>query len=132
MEDKIITFKEGIPGFEDYRDYVLVLNEDEENPFHKLQAVEEESVAFYVVNPFLIINDYDFKLKESTVKQLEIESEKDLAVFSIVKIPEKLEDMTVNLSAPIVINSKSKLGKQIVLDDSSYSVRHRIYSGETE
>lgn len=132
MEDKIIKFKEGIPGFEDYRDYVLVINEDEENPFHKLQSVEEESVGFYVVNPFLIINDYDFELKESTIKLLEIQSEKDLAVLSIVKIPGKLEDMTVNLSAPIVINSKSKLGKQIVLDDSRYSVRHRIYSGETK
>ncbi|OHW61968.1 flagellar assembly factor FliW [Andreesenia angusta] len=132
MEDKIITFKEGIPGFEDYRDYVLVINEDEENPFHKLQSVEEESIGFYVVNPFLIINDYDFELKESTIKLLEIQSEKDLAVLSIVKIPGKLEDMTVNLSAPIVINSKSKLGKQIVLDDSRYSVRHRIYSGETK
>lgn len=132
MEDKIITFKEGIPGFEDYRDYVLVINEDEENPFHKLQSVEEESVGFYVVNPFLIINDYDFELKESTIKLLEIQSEKDLAVLSIVKIPGKLEDMTVNLSAPIVINSKSKLGKQIVLDDSRYSVRHRIYCGETK
>lgn len=132
MEDKIIKFKEGILGFEDYSEYLLMLNEDEENPFHKLQSVEEKEISFYVVNPFLIVNDYDFELKESTIKLLEIESEKDLAVFSIVKIPEVLEDMTVNLSAPIVINSVSKLGKQLVLEDKSYSVRHRIYSGETE
>ena len=130
MEEKIIEFKDGIPGFEEYKNYVLVLNEDEENPFHKLQSVEAEELSFLVINPFLIDKNYEFKLKDNTIDALKIESEVDLAVFSIVKVPEKIQDITVNLAAPIVINSKSKLGKQIVLENSNYSIRHKLNRGE--
>lgn len=125
-EENIIRFPEGIPGFEGQTRYVFIQNPEESVPFHWLQSVEDGELAFVVINPFICRIDYEFELPQSVVDKLEIESSEDLKLYAIAKVPEKIEDMTINLLAPIVINQKNNQAQQVVLNENQYHTRHRV------
>jgi len=36
--------------------------------------------------------------------------------------------MTLNLAGPLVINAAERIGRQIVLEDKAYPVRHRVFN----
>jgi len=126
-EEKVIAFPEGLPGFEAEKEFIIINNEDEENPFCWLQSVSNPDLAFVIVNPFLIFTDYTVDLPETVQEKLKIKDEKDVAVYSIVVVPEDLTKMTANLLGPIVINARERLGKQVILDDSRYTTKHYIF-----
>jgi flagellar assembly factor FliW len=125
-EESFISFEEGLPGFENSREYVLINSADEASPFKWLQSVDEPQIAFAVVNPFTIKKDYAFELSDETVENLGIEKPGDVAAFSIMVVPEELEKMSMNLKAPVIINSKNRKAAQIILDTDKYTVRHYI------
>jgi flagellar assembly factor FliW len=125
-ESKIITFKEGIPSFEDLKRYIVLYNGDETSPFRWLQCVDDGQLAFAVINPFMILKNYDIEISEETVESLNIESITDVMVLAIVVVPEDPNKMTMNLKAPVIINTKNNSGMQVVLDTDMYSVRHYI------
>ena len=59
-------------------------------------------------------------------KCVDIKKPEDINVFNIVTIPEDIEKMTANLQAPIIINRKNNRGKQIILDNPDYQIKHYI------
>ena len=126
-EEKIILFQEGIPGFEEEKQFVVILNEDKENPFHYLQSVTNSELAFLIINPFEVFKDYDISLPETAKEKLKISDQKQIAIYSIVSVPEEMEKMTTNLLGPIFINIEEKLGKQVILDDNRYITKHFIF-----
>lgn len=125
-ENKIVTFKEGIPGFDGLKRFIVLYSGDETSPFRWLQGVDDGQIAFAVINPFIIIGDYDIEIPEEAASNLSIESIEDIMVLSIVVVPEDPNKMTMNLKAPIIINTKNNRGMQVVLDTDMYSVRHYI------
>lgn len=125
-EQSILRFDAGLPGFELLNDFVLIDSEDEASPFKWLQCVNEPQMAFAVANPFMIVKDYDFELNDEEAERLGIEKSEEAAVYVIVVVPEELEKMSMNLKAPLIINSRNKKGAQIVLDTDKYTVRHYI------
>ncbi|WP_051003930.1 flagellar assembly protein FliW [Gottschalkia acidurici] len=126
IEDKKIKFIDGIPGFVEYKNYIIELNEDSENPFHKLQSVDEPELSFIIVNPFLFKEDYEFDIPKSAIERLEIRDKSDILVYSIVVVPEDYTKMTANLQAPIIINTKNMIGKQVILNENIYTTKHYI------
>lgn len=129
-EENVLTFPEGIPGFEQYKKFIVINNPDEENPFDWLQSVDNEDLAFVIINPFFAFPDYDITIPESAIEKLKIKDETDVFVYTIVVVPENLEDMTTNLSGPIIINGREKLGKQVILEDNRYTTKHYIFKKE--
>ena len=127
-KDKVIFFQEGIPAFEDEKEFVIILNEDKENPFHWLQSVKNPDLSFVILNPFEIFTDYDLVLPETAIDKLKIEKETDVAIYTLLVIPEDMKKMTTNLLGPIVINTKEMLGKQVILDDERYNTKHYIFN----
>lgn len=126
-EDKIIQFKDGIPGFQDEKDFVVILNEDPDNPFHYLQSVNTGELSFIVMNPFEVFPDYDFSISETVKEKLQIEDEKQIAIYTIVVVPDDMTKMTTNLQGPIIINTANKKGKQVILDDNRYNTKHFLF-----
>ncbi len=124
--NKIITFRDGVPGFEQYKKYIEIPNEDKDNPFHWLQCIEDGNLAFVVINPFEMLPDYEFKLEKEVVDELEIKELSDVQVLSIVVVPEKIENITINLKAPVIINRNNNYGKQYIMESDKYSVRHNL------
>ncbi len=125
-QDKVISFKEGLPGFPTVRRFTM-LEMDELKPFQYLQALDEPPIALLVVNPFLVDAGYKFQLGESDMREIQGRETEDVSVYAVATVPEKPEDATLNLMAPIVINHRKRLGKQVVLHQSSYSVRHPLF-----
>jgi flagellar assembly factor FliW len=125
-EAGIIFFKEGIPGFEDVKKYVLLAPGEADSPFRWLQSVDQPRLAFALINPFLVKTDYDIDIPEETVTELGIENEREVEIYSIVVVPEDKTKLSMNLKAPIIINASRKLAAQVVLDTDRYSVRHYI------
>lgn len=124
-ESEIIKFPQGIPGFIDKYNYVL-LNFDKDSPFVVLQSVDEVNLAFITINPWLIVNDYSLDLSDSILKLLDIKDKEDVTVLVLVTIRDSYENMTLNLSAPLVINVKTKLAKQFI-NENDYPLRYKVF-----
>jgi len=86
--------------------YVVLYDGDKNSPFRWLQNVDDGELAFAVVNPFMVVKDYDFEIPDEAVESLGIESILDVMVLSIVVVPEDISKMTMNLKAPVIINTK--------------------------
>jgi flagellar assembly factor FliW len=124
-DDKVIAFKEGLPGFPQIHRFAM-LEMDELKPFQYLQALDDPPIALFVVNPFLVDPTYEFRLSDSDMEDLNSTNSAELAVFAVATIPEDPSKATLNLMAPIVINDKDRRGKQIILLESKYSVKHPL------
>lgn len=125
-ESGIIAFSDGLPAFEDAKRFVLLGAGDGESPFRWLQAVDRPELAFALVDPFAIKADYDIEIPDEAAKAIEAESVGDIKVYSILVIPEDTAGTSMNLKAPIVINTSRRKGVQVVLDTDRYGVRHYI------
>lgn len=124
-ESRIIRMKGGMLGFEHLKKYVLLMH-GEKTPFWWLQSVEDGSVAFVVINSLAVKPDYEPVISDDEVKLLEITSPEDVVLFSVVTIRSDPFKVTANLRAPIVVNAKKMLGKQVVLVNSDYPVQYPV------
>jgi flagellar assembly factor FliW len=125
-EEEIVDFPDGLLAFEKFKKFVLIDNPDDELPFQWLQCIDDPSLVFVVMNPFLFKKDYEVDIPDSVVKKLEIEDETKVAIYSILVIPDDITKMTANLIGPVIINSINRKGKQIVLDNRKYSTKHFV------
>lgn len=126
IEDKaIIVFEEGIPSFENEKQFVI-LPLEEDSPFLILQSVTTPGLGFVIINPFEYFTDYTIDLSEPTVQKLNIANEEQVAIYTILTVQDPFENTTANLSGPIVINVKEQLGKQVILNTEKYTTKHRI------
>lgn len=124
--DRLIDFPEGILGFPDAKRYILV-ERDKGHPFFWLQAVEDIDLAFAVTDPLIFKPDYRPPIPEEALQGLEAPDLSTLMILAILTIPhEDPLKLTANLQAPLVINSKTRRGKQIILYDSGYDVREPV------
>ena len=129
-EELIVQFPEGLPGFEDQKQFAfLPYTVDEDNsPFAYMQAVQDPDLTLLLADPFLFFKHYSLNLNDEDAAQLGLsDSEETAGVYGVVAVPEKIDQMTVNLVAPIVVNWKEQKGMQIVLNRSPYSTKHRLF-----
>ena len=126
-DEKIIHFPQGIPGFDDYKDYTVIYDVDDEQPYFSwLQCVTEKNLAFPIVNPFRVKEDFNPVIEDELLKELgEFESE-DLVVFLLATVPSDVTKTTVNMKAPIIINTKNRQGLQIIVENEDYEIRHAL------
>lgn len=125
-EKSIITFPQAIPGFPDEKKFI-VLSLDDEGEFLVLQSLVNSQLAFIITNPFSFFKEYDFTLENHVVELLEIESEKDIVVFSILTVHDPFNKTTANLQAPVVVNNKKRLAKQVILSNQDYHTKHPLF-----
>jgi flagellar assembly factor FliW len=121
-ENKILVFEKGLPGLEEDLRYALLSNEDS-RPVSWLQSLDHREISLPVMDPFLICPDYSFDISQDDVDILSISDIKDVYVLNILVIPKNVNAMTINLSAPIIINVRNSKATQIILDDRKYRVR---------
>jgi flagellar assembly factor FliW len=123
-EEEIIHFPVGILGFSEYHRYVIV--EQEGSAFSFLQSVDDPELSFVIIMPELVCADYSVQLRDEEVDLLQIQSPEDGKVYGIVTIPENVAEMTVNLQAPVVINAKSLVGAQFIIQGDKYHTKHNV------
>lgn len=124
-QEEILKFPYGIPGFSDEKQFVI-LSFNQDTPFFILQSVQTEQLAFVMTIPFLFFPNYEFDLDDNTIQQLKIEKKQDVQVYSILTVQNPFEKTTANLQAPVVINRKEMLGKQVILSNTHYKTKHLL------
>lgn len=127
-EKQIIHFPNGLLGFENNKDFILLDVPDNEY-FKFLQDINNSYICFLLVNPWDFYDDYDVELSDEELLKIEIEHDgkEQLSVLTIVTLEENFKDSTTNLLAPIVVNLPARKGKQFVLNDSIYATKHRLF-----
>lgn len=128
-EDKILTFENGIMGFEDCKRYtILYNNESGERPVISwLQSLDEQGLALPVINPLFAREDYNPMIEDELLAGLGELTEDNQVIFVTLTVPKDLTKMTANLKAPIVINADTKKGCQIIVENSDYVVKYPVY-----
>lgn len=118
----VIQFPWGLPGFADLRRF-LALSLAEQPSFVWLQSIDDPKVALPAADPWHVFSDYDPRLPAYATETLEIGGAEDFTMLCVVVVSKGAQEMTMNLMAPIVINLKNRRARQIMLDNSNYSVR---------
>ncbi|MEQ2527515.1 flagellar assembly protein FliW [Bacillaceae bacterium CLA-AA-H227] len=130
QEEEIIVFEDGIPGLEEYRQFVI-LSLGEEMPFSVLQSLEEAQIGFILADPFKIKQDYAFDLPDNEKESLAIVTPTEVITQVVVSVKEPFEQSTINLLAPIIINVNNRKAKQIILQDNlKFPIRYPLYALE--
>lgn len=128
-DDRLIVLAEGIIGIPDASNYVLLEHDSEGTPFRWLQAVDNPDLAFIVMDPNLIVENYEIQLDQETIEKLALSGQGgDFGLMVIVNIPrDNPRAMTVNLRAPIIVHLEKRVGAQVILPNEEYPIRHRLF-----
>ena len=124
-KDEIISFAEGLLGFGEYHQYV-VLNTEDGSPFRWLQCVEDGNLAFVIIEPLSFMFEYDIEISDADQAFVGLTRAEDVVLYVIVSIPANPSDMTANLQGPLVINAANHQGRQVISSNNRHSVRVRI------
>lgn len=125
--EDIITFENGIIGFEEKRKFVLLGQPETNDILVWLQSADDADLAFVVIQPKFFWPAYNPAVTMDEVEDLNVEDASELLAYAIVVVPEDIKKMTANLKAPIIINVKNNKAKQIVLRDDSYKIKEAIF-----
>ena len=130
-EDAVLYFPHGLIGLEDKREYTLLQMGREGSPFLLLQCIGDPGLGLLVADPYSFVSDYDVKLERAEKKILQIENIRQLAVLVTVTIPQdRPEEMSFNLSGPIIINTEARIGMQV--PQVKYPARYRPGSADPQ
>jgi flagellar assembly factor FliW len=124
-ESNIFEMKNAILGFHHLNKFTM-MNHGEGSPLHWLQSLDDGSIAFVVVNPFIIKPDYEPEIDDRALEMLEIGRAEEIDIMVILTVRSEPVKITANLRAPLVMNKQKKLASQIVLDDEQYPVQYGI------
>ena len=131
-EDKIVHFEHGIPAFDEEHEF-LIIPYDEESPYVFLQSLNTPDLAFLMTMPFVFFPDYEFEIDDETQARLGITKQEDMLVYTLLTISGgRVQDMTANLMAPVLINAQNMQAVQLVLDKSRYTTKHRLFPEKKE
>ncbi len=122
---KVIVFKDGLPGLNNLNEFIIFEQPGSNGLFYWLQAVKDEEIALLLTKPSLITQysiDRELVKNKFNLEQTE--------VFTTVNLPEDFTQATTNLRAPILIDLKSKKGKQLILTDENLSMKYSLYNPE--
>ncbi|MGI9625291.1 MAG: flagellar assembly protein FliW [Longimicrobiales bacterium] len=123
-EEGTLTFPTGVLGFPEARDFTLVTTSRE--GFYWLQSLEHDTLTFLVMDPFLHVPDFSIEIDDEEMGVLGTEAS-EIIVLAVVTLPAGPDDsLTANLQGPLVINSAKGIGRQLILDDSPYGLRHTL------
>lgn len=122
-EDKVIEFPRGLLGFLDARRFCL-LEPGEDSVFLWLQSMEDPSLAFVVTDPALFVPEYSVPIRPEQMGDLKIDRLEDAQVFVIVNKVD--QTLTGNLQGPLVINTITRVGEQMVLAEKRWTTRHAL------
>ena len=124
--DDVIVFKKGLPGFEKLKNFIIFPLESSEG-FSILHSIEDIEVGLVMVSPFTIAHDYEFKIPDRYTKALDIARPEEVLVLTTVTLSSEIENITTNLKAPIIINTKEKCGQQLILDNDKYKIKEPLF-----
>lgn len=128
-ENKIITFEDGLIGFEDCRRYTILYNNEDggNNTISWLQSLDMPELSLPVISPLSVVADYNPIVEDEVLMPLGDLTEENVIILLTLSVPADLTQMSANLKAPLVINSETRKGCQIIAENPDYVIKYNIY-----
>lgn len=121
-----VHFLAGMPGLEEHTEYRLIGMDG--LPVFWLECEAEPEVALPVIMAAHIESGYTFELSDADAHALGLTCADDALVLATLTISQQLGTATANLFAPIVVNRRTFVAKQVILEGSKHSLRHPVDS----
>ena len=115
-EFPVIEMSRPVPGFPQLNRFALV-QLDDDGVLCALRSLDDPEMRFLVVSAVTFFPDYAPIVDDATVAELEIQQVEDILVLVVLSAGTSLADTTANLLAPILVNTRTLKGAQVILDD---------------
>ena len=124
--EDVLTFPNGLFGFEEEREFLLLPFAGSGENLLCLQSVAAPSPAFIAMNPFSLKPDYAPQLSDEELRLMGVERSEDLCYYVMCVVKDPVAASTVNLRCPVVVNPDLHRAMQVILDTDAYHMRHRL------
>ena len=128
-EEQILDFPQGVLGFPGEMKFAL-MEYKPDSPFYFLQSVTDADLTFLLINPFAFFNDYEFSMDDAVIAEIGLNAENPPAVFNIATVKDKLENMTVNLAGPVLVNHRDRKAMQLVIEKTNFPTRYPLFPAD--
>jgi flagellar assembly factor FliW len=125
-DETVITFPDGLIGLPGTT-YALVAK-SENTPFYWLHSAEHPDVAVPVTMPWLFFSGYEVRVPDEDAARLLLSDSGAAEIFCVVRAAPQLEDFTINLAGPVIVNASRRIGRQIINAAGGYAVRQPLFS----
>ncbi len=127
-DEKVINLVHGLIGFPDMKRYTLIFDEEKKDKGNImwLQSLDETDFAMPVMLPHVVKPDYAPEFNDDALQQLGDLKAGNTYVLVTVRVPKNPKEASINLKAPIVINTDTNVGDQIIIDGNE-PVRYLIH-----
>jgi flagellar assembly factor FliW len=122
-EENILHMPFGPFGFDEYKTFALLEQEDDGAVFRWLQSTEEENPCFVVFDPNELVADYRPEVENSDLRALGCRRISELKFYVIAVVPDDFRKTTVNLKSPIAVNPDTNVAMQVILANVDYPIR---------
>ena len=132
--DTIITFPNGIPGFENDTRFKF-FHQEGSDIIYWLQSLDNDELLFSVAHPSHFNINYNFSLTNEEEATLGIENADDLIIMIILHKNENASDKPTikgSIKSPLVINGKARVGIQKNLSQVEQSITLTETSNEID
>ena len=128
-DKKVLEFPNGIIGFEDFKKYAILYDEENEGKtrISWLQSLDEPALALPVIDPLAIVSEYTPVIEDELLKPLGDPADEDLLFLLAMTVPSDMTKVTANMKAPFIINAAACKGAQIIVDNADYPVKYNVY-----
>ncbi|MCP5055592.1 MAG: flagellar assembly protein FliW [bacterium] len=120
--DQVLAF-DGLPGFADVRRFAL-LRHDRDSAFLWLVSLDRADLAFVVTDPRQFFPEYAPDLSRSQLESIDAKTTEGIELYAIATVREAAT--TLNLAAPLLVNSQARRGAQVILERSHHATREPL------
>lgn len=121
---EVITFPGGMIGFPNWQRFII--EADSGQPILDLVCQDEEDICFLVTSPDHIVEGYEVEISSRDQEIIGLVDPTDAFLLCTLTVKQDPLRVTANLAGPIVVNSKTRLAKQLVIEDERYSLHHPV------
>ena len=129
-DEKVIKLEKGMIGFPELKHFGLIYDEEkglENSKILWLQSLDDGDFAFPVMMPHLVKDDYKPTVNDEILSPLGDLNDENTFILVTVTVPKNPKFFTVNLKAPIVINTDNMKGTQVIVEDD-YPIKYKVES----
>lgn len=116
-ENEVFEFPNGILGFPDNKKFFFlkIVSDEFAFPIEIMHSFDSNNLAFFVTDPTYILPTYSILASPKELEDIKIKDISDVVTRVILRF-EKKNKATCNLIAPIILNTRERLGKHLVLE----------------
>ena len=124
--EDVLTFSQGLFGFEEERSFLLLPFPGGDGNLLCFQSLQTPSLAFVAINPFSLCPTYAPILTDEELAAMAVARSEDLCYYVFCVLRQPVGSSTVNLRCPVVVNEDTRQAMQVILEDDTYGMRHRV------